>query len=76
MSETSDIQKREARLQRQCDHERQRHAEETAKQREIRLSRRRERDRAEASESGSDADLSSYAYHDHLQATVWIVWAC
>ena len=50
MSETSrsDIQKSEARLQRRHMHgrERQRRVEETAEQREIRLSRQRERDRA------------------------------
>ena len=46
MSEASDTQKREARLQRRRQRERQHRAEETAEQKEIRLLRRRERDRA------------------------------
>ena len=55
LSEASDIQKREARLQRRRQRERQHRAEETAEQREIRLSRRRELDRALSQQQGAEA---------------------
>ena len=46
MSETFDLQKREARLQRRRQRESQCYAQEAAEQREIRLNRQGQRDRA------------------------------
>ena len=69
MDQTS--QKRESRLQRRRERERQRRANETAEQRESRLAKRRERDsqrqRREASESQSQERLQEDALRQQLE---------